>query len=344
MFATYSMRCLAPKKVPPIYIGLARRCYATGGNESQGQNVRRSATQLNMPSSSKKSSEMTQVKVEDKPVALLPREWSYSHPVYSPEQVMHVEIAHRNAHTFSDWMALSAVRLLRFSFDLATGYKHDKGVATGEKKEAITSTMTASDWLRRIIFLESVAGVPGMVGGMARHLRSIRQLDRDRGWIETLLDESENERMHLMTFMTIRQPRAFMRLMILLGQGVFFNAYFLAYILSPRACHRFVGYLEEEAVITYTRCLSDIDGGRLDDWGKLPAPQIAKDYWSLSEDATLRDVLLVVRADESGHRSVNHTMANLSVRDKCPFGNYAEKVGMEMKSTGWEKEDVDNKL
>lgn len=35
--------------------------------------------------------------------------------------------------------------------------------------------------------LETVAGVPGMIGGMARHLKSLRKLSRDHGWIHTLL-------------------------------------------------------------------------------------------------------------------------------------------------------------
>ncbi len=42
--------------------------------------------------------------------------------------------------------------------------------------------------------------------------------------------------------------------------GVFFNAYVLSYIIAPRACHSFVGYLEEEAVKTYTRALQ-VAGG-----------------------------------------------------------------------------------
>lgn len=29
----------------------------------------------------------------------------------------------------------------------------------------------------------------------------------------------------------------------------------ISYLLSPKFCHRFVGYLEEEAVKTYTKCL-----------------------------------------------------------------------------------------
>lgn len=31
-----------------------------------------------------------------------------------------------------------------------------------------------------------------------RHFRSLRTLERDRGWIATLLEEAENERMHLL--------------------------------------------------------------------------------------------------------------------------------------------------
>lgn len=54
-------------------------------------------------------------------------------------------------------------------------------------------------------------------------------------------------------------------------QGVFFNAYFLAYILSPKSCHAFVGYLEEEAVKTYTHAIADIDRGRLPGWSNKKA-------------------------------------------------------------------------
>lgn len=45
---------------------------------------------------------------------------------------------------------------------------------------------------------------------------------------------------------------------LLVFAGVFVNLFFIAYILSPRFCHRFVGYLEEEAVKTYTYCLKVI--------------------------------------------------------------------------------------
>ena len=52
----------------------------------------------------------------------------------------------------------------------------------------------------RAVVLETVAAVPGMVGGLLQHLKSVRHIREDQGWIRELLDEAENERMHLMTF------------------------------------------------------------------------------------------------------------------------------------------------
>src|SRR5579871_4983414 len=91
--------------------------------------------------------------------------------------------------------------------------------------------MTEKDWLLRIIFLETIAGVPGMVGGMLRHLRSLRKLEKEGRWIETLLEEAENERMHLMTFMAIKKPKLFTRMLIVGAQGIFCNAFFFAYLM-----------------------------------------------------------------------------------------------------------------
>lgn len=54
--------------------------------------------------------------------------------------------------------------------------------------------MSEAQWLSRILLLESIAGVPGMVAATVRHLRSLRLMKRDGGWIHTLLEEAENER------------------------------------------------------------------------------------------------------------------------------------------------------
>jgi ubiquinol oxidase len=73
--------------------------------------------------------------------------------------------------------------------------------------------------------------------------------------------------------------------------------------ISPKFAHRVVGYLEEEAIHSYTEYLKDIEAGKIEN---VPAPSIAIDYWRLPHDATLKDVVTMVRADEALHRDVNH--------------------------------------
>lgn len=120
-------------------------------------------------------------------------------------------------------------------------------------------------------------------------------------------------------FLKVKNPSKFFRLLVLVTQGVFFNAFFLVYMLFPRAAHRFVGVLEEEACLTYTQIISEIDRGHLPEWEKLAVPQIALDYWRLPATASFRDLILNVRADEAGHRFLNHTLANLKKDDINPF-------------------------
>jgi ubiquinol oxidase len=168
-------------------------------------------------------------------------------------------------------------------------------------------TFFAKRYGHRAIVLETVAAVPGMVGATINHLKCLRRMCDDKGWIRTLMDEAENERMHLMTFIEVAKPTAFERLVILGVQWVFYLAFFALYLISAKTAHRVVGYFEEEAVLSYTLYLKEIDEGRSKN---VPAPHIAKQYWGLPEGSTLRDVVLIVRADEAHHRDVNHAFAN----------------------------------
>ncbi|KAK6934851.1 Alternative oxidase [Dillenia turbinata] len=160
----------------------------------------------------------------------------------------------------------------------------------------------------RAMMLETVAAVPGMVGGMLLHCKSLRRFQHSGGWIRALLEEAENERMHLMTFMEVSKPRWYERALVFAVQGVFFNAYFLGYLISPKFAHRVVGYLEEEAIHSYTEFLKELDKGTIEN---VPAPAIAIDYWRLPPNSTLRDVVMVVRADEAHHRDVNHFASDI---------------------------------
>jgi ubiquinol oxidase len=216
---------------------------------------------------------------------------------------------HHLPHGFSDKFALGFTKLLRFSAD----------------------TFFAKRYCHRAIVLETVAAVPGMVGAMFTHLKCLRWMRDDEGWIRTLMEEAENERMHLMTFIEIAKPTWFERMVILLVQGVFLIGFALLYLISSRTAHRVVGYFEEEAVISYTLYLQEIDEGRSPN---VPAPAIAIHYWKMADDASLRDVVLLVRADEAHHRDINHGFATKLAgkpddpRPTAPYPKHATDIRM----------------
>jgi len=193
-------------------------------------------------------------------------------------------VEHFAPREWSDRLALGLCKALRFLAD----------------------TLFRSRYLHRAVVLETVAAVPGMVGATLQHLRSLRVMRGRADMVKALMEEAENERMHLMAFVAICQPTFAERMLILLAQGMFFNFFFFLYLASPKLAHRMVGYFEEEAVISYTRFLNAIDRGHI---ANLDIPDFARNYWSLGEHARLRELVVAVRADEAGHRDVNHQLA-----------------------------------
>lgn len=187
--------------------------------------------------------------------------------------------------TLSDHFAYAACRGLRFFSDL---FFHKR-------------------YGHKAVVLETVAAVPGIVGSAFNHFRSLRTMEHDNGRIRILMDEAENERMHLMVFKEIAKPSLLERAMIVSAQAAFVGFYSVAYIFNKRTAHRFVGLIEEEAIKSYTDYIGEIDKGSVKN---VPAPEIAKKYWNLPADATLRDVVVAVRNDEAEHRDVNHGFAD----------------------------------
>jgi Alternative oxidase len=167
------------------------------------------------------------------------------------------------------------------TFNFITGYKH------------IDPTVQSIEW--RLIILESVAGVPGFIGAGFRHFHSLRALERDHGWITTLLEEAENERMHLLVCLKMFNASLVTRLMVITAQCILAPFLMGLYAVHPSSVHRFVGYLEETACHTYASVIEHLDkpGTNLHNgWNNLPAPKVAISYWRLPEDAMWRDALL----------------------------------------------------
>ena len=193
---------------------------------------------------------------------------------------------HHKPQNLSDKIAFAFTKFLRFLAD--TFFKKKYG--------------------HRAVVLETVAAVPGMVAGMLLHLKSLRKMQDDKGWIKILLDEASNERMHLMTFIKIAKPTYIERMIIMIAQFIFILMYLFIYLISQRTAHRIVGYFEEEAVNSYTEYLKEIEEGKIEN---IKAPEIAINYWNLPLNSTLKDVVKVIRDDEAGHRDVNHSFANI---------------------------------
>lgn len=113
-----------------------------------------------------------------------------SHHGHYTEEELDVKLTHVEPKTMGDKLALSAVKTVRFFFDTATGWRGDN--------------ITTSNILDRAIFLETVAAVPGMVAAIVRHFKSLRSMQRDGGMLQMFLEEANNERMHLLTFVKLK--------------------------------------------------------------------------------------------------------------------------------------------
>jgi ubiquinol oxidase len=194
-------------------------------------------------------------------------------------------LRHHEPRGFSDRLALAIVKVMRATADAIFGRRYG----------------------HRTVVLETIAAVPGMVAATLLHLKCLRRMIDDRGWIRTLMEEADNQRTHLMVFVSLAEPRLPERLLILFAQGVFYNLYFLLYLISPRTAHRLVGYFAEDSVAGYTQYLDEIEAGRIDN---IPAPPVALDYWNLSDDALLSHAIVAIREDEAIHRDINHAFAD----------------------------------
>ena len=168
----------------------------------------------------------------------------------------------------------------------------------------IADTFFAKMYGHRAVVLETIAGVPGIVAGVWLHMKSLRKMEAGLGpKIREMMAEAENERMHLMIFIDIAKPTWFERWLVLIAQGIFLVFYFFLFVLFPKTAHRMIHYFEREAVVSYTHYLHMVDSGQTEN---IPATKLAKQYYNLKDDATLRDIIVKIRADEEKHAEVNY--------------------------------------
>ncbi|KAG7349519.1 alternative oxidase-domain containing protein [Nitzschia inconspicua] len=232
------------------------------------------------------------------------------------EAELNIDLIHRQPEGWLDKAAFYSCQAVRRVFDMATGWRMDN--------------IRVDNTLNRVIYLETIAAVPGMVAAVVRHFKSLRRMSSDGGRIALFLEEATNERMHLLTFVQMKDPGYLFRAAVIGGQFVFALGFSLAYVISPAFCHRFVGYVEEEACTTYTKIIKAIetspDRSDMAAWRTQTPPGIARAYWKLGEQSTVLDLMKAVRADEAEHRDVNHLMSGLKDGDFNPYYDPEQKL------------------
>ncbi len=215
--------------------------------------------------------------------------------------------------SFSDYVACLLVKAFELPFeDLNTTFSRG-----GDRMEGQVC--------RRMVLFESVAVVPGKVIADRLHFLSIRRRIDYSDRIIPLAQEAENEKVHLFTFLTMCKPSRLTKIQAVLYLYIYRLVFGTLYRLHNRTAHKLVAYVELEAVNSYTKILRAMDGGPLEHWNRLPAPQIAKDYWKLPKDATMKDVVLSIRADEALHRETNNYLADLRLEEENEFDKLIEE-------------------
>lgn len=271
--------------------------------------------------------QMPKLKQQYHPDLYLVQNSAFSHPGYSLEDMKKVSESVDVCENTTDKIAYHGLHTLRRVFDIFTGYRNPP---KGEENNP-AHRIDPHNVLLRLVMLESVAAIPGYAGSFIRHLKSVRKLRREQLWVETLVEEAQNERMHLLIYLqgfqdVVCAPTLPLKFFIYSSQFIFTWIYCAAYMFNPTLCHRFVGYLENSAVHTYKRFIVDAEKGFYPEFD-IPAPNIAKAYWKMDENATLADTLYYACADECKHREVNHTFANINADDPNPYLLPSEPYG-----------------
>jgi len=297
-----------------------RFCYATTNILLDRHNIAKERTYSSSNNANKKqtqtswapatpfnSSAITSIKEEK----LADHSWRQVNRIWSNDDLQEKMESRTLKHipvTLSDKVMSTVMKTLYVSFNIITGY------------QAKDPPPKSIEW--RLIILESFAGVPGMLAASFRHFYSLRTLQRDHGSIYTFLEEAENERMHLLVCLKMFNASSLTKALVVGAQLSMTPFLMLTYMFSPAAMHRFVGYLEETAVETYGNIIDhcETEGTQLHKaWSSLEAPEIAKTYWNLDQNASWVTCLKHILADEAHHRDVNHTFATLPEGSDNPF-------------------------
>merc|ERR1711865_816030 len=82
-------------------------------------------------------------------MVLNPKSYRMAHPIYAMKDLEDIKVTHKEVKGFRDTTAKKVVQFCRFSFDKIILGGFDPKTCNDERA-----------WLNRVIFLESIAGIP----------------------------------------------------------------------------------------------------------------------------------------------------------------------------------------
>jgi hypothetical protein len=220
-------------------------------------------------------------------------------------------VEHVEPRGVTDRLARADVAAMRYMIDTFSGYRTPFPWRMQQE-------LRAKNWISKSILLETVGTPLLFSASVVRYWRAMASMRQDKGWVHSLLNDAENERMHLTTWFMVERPSIFMRAAVLAQQTLYVPMFAAMYAVSPRFLYRVLGYLEETAITHYTLMLREIarEGSELSAWKYVPAPNVAREYWNMGENGTLADAVAAILRDEEHHRDTYHTLANKYYRLK----------------------------
>jgi len=165
--------------------------------------------------------------------------------------------------------------------------------ALARSSEIVTSLTLSRErwWLRRLLFLSTLAGAPAKAL-LAAEGRPIDRLT------QSLLIEAGNKQARLQILMEMHSLGIVGQSSVRMSQGVLAKGFLMARFITPRFCKWFGNYVDEEQVQAYSLLLEDMDAGQLPRLSNVPASVLARKHYDLPEGASLREVFLRMKAED----------------------------------------------
>lgn len=166
---------------------------------------------------------------------------------------------------------------------------------------------------RRAMMLNCDGQATALSAVVIGHCRSMVRNTSDSGWVHTLAAEVECMRAQYAIWAALSPPSTMERIFDLMLTLNLLTQCCIVYLVAPSIIHAYQVYRAGEDLfwLGTTRHMLGRPG-RLPTWEQAKAPGPAHAFYALPPDASFKDVLRRMMADEASLRAINHQLAGLA--------------------------------